>query len=34
VNIGAVSKADIGVEATMLVFVASTGRHMGLIYLA
>jgi hypothetical protein len=28
------SKVDIGVEATILVFVVSIGRHLGLIYLA
>jgi hypothetical protein len=34
VDIGADSKVDIGVEATMLVLVVSIGRHLGLIYLA
>jgi hypothetical protein len=34
VDIGVDSKVDIGVEATMLVFVVSTGQHLGPIYLA
>jgi hypothetical protein len=34
VDIGANSRMDIEVETTMLVFVVSIGRHLGLIYSA